>query len=409
MPDKNLMATILNLDLLQPDTSQGTTALYIHWPFCVSKCPYCDFNSHVRERINPDEWQKSYASELAYYKYLLPNRTISSVFFGGGTPSLMPVSLVAFMVETIKKQWHCVDDIEITLEANPTSVEAEKFAGLAAAGVNRLSLGVQSLRDEALSFLGRPHNAMEARGAIELALRYFPRMSFDLIYARPQQSLKDWETELKEALAFGINHLSLYQLTIEQGTPFARLYDQGRLHMPAEELAGDMYQATAEMLEQAGLPRYEISNHAAKGQESRHNLTYWRYGEYIGIGPGAHGRLRLHHEGGLNAWATRVQRVPENWAKKLLLQPVGLDEITHLSEHEQWVEALMMGLRLAEGVAIERLNQISLTNNLVLLQSGRLERLQQEGLLWVNEQHITATDEGMTRLNGLLKYMLESY
>ncbi|MGQ2929497.1 MAG: radical SAM family heme chaperone HemW, partial [Sphingopyxis sp.] len=265
-------------------------ALYVHWPFCVSKCPYCDFNSHVRDSVDQEVWRAALLADLRHEAALLPGRTVSSIFFGGGTPSLMPPATVAAVIAEAGALWGLADDCEITLEANPNSVEVAAFADLAAAGVNRVSIGVQSFDPKVLEFLGRAHSGDEARRAIAAAQTYFDRASFDLIYARPGQALSDLERELGDALAFGTGHLSLYQLTIEPGTRFATLAAKGELVIPDGDAAADLFDATQAMTRAAGLPRYEVSNHARPGEESRHNLTYWRYGDYAGVGPGAHGR-----------------------------------------------------------------------------------------------------------------------
>jgi oxygen-independent coproporphyrinogen-3 oxidase len=283
--------------------------LYVHWPFCRSKCPYCDFNSHVREGVDHHRWKEALLGELAHFAAMVPGRLLGSLYFGGGTPSLMEVETVAAVIAAARTHWTVSPDFEITLEANPTSVEAEKFAGFRDAGINRLSLGVQSLDDEALKFLGRRHDALEAIRALDLARATFPRVSFDLIYARPGQSLADWSRELVAALSHAADHISLYQLTIEPATQFEQAYARGDFVLPAEEDAARLYEATLEALSQSGLVDYEISNFAKPGSESRHNLVYWRYGDYIGIGPGAHGRLTLA-EGRI---ATRQHRAPEAW------------------------------------------------------------------------------------------------
>ncbi len=284
-------------------------AVYVHWPFCKAKCPYCDFNSHVRAAIDQAAWQRALLAELDHYADRTPGRTVSSVFFGGGTPSLMAPATAAALIERIGQRWVLAGDAEITLEANPTSVEAERFRDFRAAGVNRASLGVQALDPAALTFLGRGHSVGEAIAAIALARRQFPRFSFDLIYARPGQEPAQWDAELKQALSLAGDHLSLYQLTIEKGTAFHTAHARGDFAIPDDDRAGMLYELTQLRLNEAGLPSYEISNHARPGGESRHNLVYWRYGDYVGIGPGAHGRLTL---GGAKV-ATRQLRLPETW------------------------------------------------------------------------------------------------
>ena len=324
-------------------------AIYIHWPFCRKKCPYCDFNSHVTNHVDHAAWRAAYAREIESYAQLLGQRKVSSIFFGGGTPSLMEPQTVKTMLDEIIKYWDIDPDCEITMEANPTSIEAGKFRDFRNAGINRVSVGVQSLRDEQLLFLGREHNAAEALKALEIASSTFDRMSFDLIYARPNQSLSEWEDELKEALGFAKGHMSLYQLTIEDGTQFKTLRDSGRLVELDYDMAGDMYLLTAEIMESAGLPAYEISNYAALGQESRHNLTYWRYQDYIGIGPGAHGRLTLPDERKI---ATRTHKGPEIWMKQVMDTGCGAKPFEDLSTRDQLEERIMMGLRLREGIAL---------------------------------------------------------
>jgi putative oxygen-independent coproporphyrinogen III oxidase len=319
-------------------------ALYVHWPFCVSKCPYCDFNSHVRSTIDQDAWREALLADLAHEANLLPGRRLTSIFFGGGTPSLMEPATVAALIDAARAHWQASDDIEITLEANPNSVEAARFADLAAAGVNRLSLGLQSFDDAALAFLGRAHSAREGLAALDLAQRHFGRVSFDLIYALPGDTGDRWAATLDRALALGTGHLSLYQLTIEPGTRFAALHAAGKLDPLDADDAAALFELTAERTSAAGLPAYEISNHARPGGESRHNLTYWRYGDYAGVGPGAHGR-RLGQR-------TQRHRKPENFLSGLARNGHGIVEEAPLSPAESADEALVMGLRLAEGVDV---------------------------------------------------------
>jgi oxygen-independent coproporphyrinogen-3 oxidase len=329
--------------------SRRTLALYVHWPFCVSKCPYCDFNSHVREAVDQAAWREALLADMAYEAEAGPPGPLGSIFFGGGTPSLMAPTTVAALIESAERRWGFAPGIEITLEANPSSVEAARFADLAAAGVNRVSLGLQSLDHEALRFLGRAHDVAEGLAALATAQRHFARVSFDLIYALPGQSAEAWEAELERALGFGTGHLSLYQLTVEPGTRFAALTAKGELPEADPDFAASLYELTGEMTEAAGLPAYEISNHARPGEESRHNLAYWRYRPYLGVGPGAHGR-----RGGL---ATLRHRKPENWLAALARNGHGLAEETPLTPEEQAREALLMGLRLSEGIATERLDE----------------------------------------------------
>lgn len=334
--------------------------LYIHWPFCASKCPYCDFNSYVRNVFpDQDRFARALVTELTYYADLIEKmgqvRPVSSIFFGGGTPSLMKPETLSVIMQAIKDLWPLSPDVEISMEANPTSVEAKNFAAYRKAGINRISLGIQSLRDDQLRFLGRRHNVQEAQNAIRLARAIFPRMSFDLIYARPGQGLTAWDCELDEALGFAADHLSLYQLTIEEGTVFHKLYAAGRFDMPDEELSARLFELTQERCKRAGLPAYEISNHARPGAECRHNLLYWRYGEYVGIGAGAHGRLLL--EGG--RLATANEKNPERWLERVSETGRGALESERLTPEEQGDEFLLMGLRITEGIAPDRYERIA--------------------------------------------------
>jgi oxygen-independent coproporphyrinogen-3 oxidase len=324
----------------------------VHWPFCAQKCPYCDFNSHVRfGGVDEARFLAAFRRELEHVAALTGPRAVSSIFFGGGTPSLMAPATVAGILDRIATLWSVEPSAEITLEANPGSVDAARFRGYAAAGVNRVSLGVQSLDDRVLKSLGRIHTADEARTALAIARANFARYSFDLIYARPGQTPAEWRRELADALALAGGHLSLYQLTIEPETPFAALHAAGKLTVPDGEVALDLYAATQELTQAAGLPAYEISNHASPGEESRHNLTYWRYGEYVGSGPGAHGRLRL---GGVRH-ATSAERNPERWLERVERDGHGWVEDAALTRSEEGDERLLMGLRLAEGVDLDRL------------------------------------------------------
>ena len=324
-------------------------ALYVHWPFCVSKCPYCDFNSHVRSNIDQDEWRDALLTDLAYEAGLLPGRKLTSIFFGGGTPSLMDPATVSAVIGAAQERWQAADDLEITLEANPNSVEAARFADLAAAGVNRLSLGLQSFDDASLAFLNRAHSSEEGQKALDIAQAHFPRVSFDLIYALPGETEAGWSSTLDRALAKGTSHLSLYQLTIEPGTRFASMVAKHEFEPLDGDEAATLYELTAERTANAGIPAYEISNYARVGQESRHNLTYWRYGDYAGVGPGAHGR-RLGKR-------TVRHRKPENFLSGLRRNGHGLIEEEPLSATEAADEALVMGLRLSEGIDPQALEQ----------------------------------------------------
>lgn len=322
-------------------------AIYIHWPYCIQKCPYCDFNSHVaRDRVDPDDWARAYIRELEFYRHLTGPRTVTSIFFGGGTPSLMDPKITGQVIQRINDLWGLSCDPEITLEANPNSVEVEKFKSFKLNGINRVSIGLQSLDDAQLKFLGRAHSAAEGIGAIDIARSVFDRYSFDLIYARPKQTLADWERELTTAVPLANGHMSLYQLTIEPQTPFFTAHARGEFSVPGEDLAADMYSMTDQMMDTAGMPAYEISNYAMPGQESRHNLTYWQYGDYVGVGPGAHGRLTLN---GLK-YATRAHRAPEIWMRRVIDQGYGADPFTIVPLDDRGVEAAMMGLRLTRGL-----------------------------------------------------------
>ena len=365
---------------------EGSLALYVHWPFCVSKCPYCDFNSHVRASVDQERWREALLADLAWEAAAMPGRRLGSIFFGGGTPSLMPPETVAALIETAEAHWGFAPDVEITLEANPSSVEAARFAELAAAGVNRVSLGLQSLEDEALRFLGRAHGVAEGLAALETAQREFKRVSFDLIYALPGQSAEAWRAELERALGFGTGHLSLYQLTIEPGTRFAAMAAKGELAQPDPDLGALLYELTRKMTEAAGLPAYEISNHARPGEESRHNLAYWRYQTYCGIGPGAHGR-----RGGS---ATQRHRKPENWLSAVDRSGNGISEETSLDPRDQGMEALLMGMRLREGIDLERLGGF--------VDRSASERLGRQGLVERQDDRLRATPAGMLVLNSLL-------
>jgi len=322
--------------------------IYIHWPYCAAKCPYCDFNSHVQRDLSDAGYREAILRELSYYAELAPGRRVSSIFFGGGTPSLMQPRTAERILDAIAGFWPVESAAEVTLEANPSSVEADSFAGFRAAGINRVSLGVQSLHDEQLQFLGRLHSAAEARAAIEIANAHFDRVSFDLIYARPGQTIADWRAELGDALTLAAGHLSLYQLTIEPGTAFHRLHAAGKLAVPVDDDAAALYEVTQELCEGAGLPAYEVSNHARPGEEARHNLLYWRYGDYAGVGPGAHGRISS--AGGRLALSAEPD--PARWAGQVQREGQGLASRTVLTEREQAEEMLLMGLRLSEGISL---------------------------------------------------------
>lgn len=372
--------------------------LYIHWPFCKAKCPYCDFNSHVRTSIDDDAWREGLLKELQYWAPQTPDYQMQSIFFGGGTPSLMPPTTVGALIDEAYRLWPAAGDIEITLEANPTSVEARKFAAFRAAGVNRVSVGVQSLYDDALKFLGRQHSAAEARRAVELAAQHFPRFSFDLIYARPQQTMAEWQAELSEALSFAGDHLSLYQLTIEENTGFKNLFDRGQLQMPDADTAGAFFEVTQHMMRDAGRPAYEVSNHAKAGQESVHNLIYWNYDDYIGVGPGAHGRVSRH--------ATFNHKLPERWLQSVNENGQGLAEHTAVTLEQAQTEALLMGLRLTSGISRSAWQQKFGADILEFLPVDKTEKLQAENYLAVSASHVAATDAGRQRLQSILNYLV---
>ncbi len=375
----------------------GETALaiYIHWPFCQSKCPYCDFNSYARRRISEEQYLQAAIRELHHYATETRLRPVSSVFFGGGTPSLMASQTVGALLDAVAKLWPVESGCEITLEANPSSVESARFEGYRSAGVNRVSLGVQSLSDEQLRFLGRLHTADEARMALSIAGKYFERMSFDLIYARPGQSEFQWRSELGEAFEMARGHLSLYQLTIEPETAFFDLSRRGKLRMPGQDLAADLYSLTQEMCEAAGLPAYEISNHAAPGQESRHNLTYWRYGDYLGIGPGAHGRLTV----GGQKYATAAAKAPAAWHANVRECGSGCEERLELNLRQQAEEAVLMGLRLREGLDLGRL--AAKTGFGPAPQA--IAALENERLLQRDGPRLKATPRGRLVLNAIVE------
>ena len=378
-------------------------ALYVHWPFCLSKCPYCDFNSHVRESVDQARWRGVLLRELDHFAALLPGATITSIFFGGGTPSLMSPETATAVIDLAAARWTLAEDAEITLEANPTSTEAARLEDFRAAGINRVSLGVQALDDDALRFLGRGHDSAEARQAVALAQRIMPRSSFDLIYARPGQTVEDWRGELTEALSFAGNHLSLYQLTIEKGTPFWREEREGTFALPDDDTGRALYDLTQETMEAAGFAAYEVSNHARGGDASRHNLAYWRYDDYVGIGPGAHGRIRLAVGG---RQATRQHAGPESWLNAVERAGHGTAETRALESEEQAREMLMMGLRLTEGVSEAHLRQRTGCDPDRVIDRAGLARLVEAGYLDRREGRLRATAAGRPLLNSLLAELL---
>ena len=370
--------------------------LYIHWPFCKAKCPYCDFNSHVRhEAVDTNSFAEALVTELKYTATRTPGRSVSSIFFGGGTPSLMPPKAVADVLDAIAELWPVQPDAEITLEANPTSVEAENFRGYRSAGVNRVSVGVQALDEADLKALGRQHTPDEALAAFKLAARIFPRVSFDMIYARPHQTLTKWKNELTSALKEQQGHMSLYQLTIEPETRYADLHDAGKLIIPDDDLSADLYDLTQELTEKAGLPCYEISNHAKPSHESLHNLLYWRYGEYAGVGPGAHGRL---HDGA-TTFATATEKHPETWRALVQSQGHGLvqDEVTDAASQAR--EMLLMGLRIAEGIDLNRYETLAGKS----MDQSKITAMADLGLVQMRgNARLAATQAGRRLLNAVI-------
>lgn len=376
------------------DWESGGFGLYLHWPFCAAKCPYCDFNSHVSQSVDHDAWRVAFLDEIEKAGAQTQGRVLRSVFFGGGTPSLMAPTTVEAIVRKITDTWPTANDLEITLETNPTSVEAQKFAAFRSAGVNRVSMGIQALNDTDLRRLGRMHTAAEGLAAFDIARRTFDRVSFDLMYGRQEQTLSSWESELRQALSLGLDHVSLYQLTIESGTVFGDRYKLGKLRgLPDDDLSADMYAVTNDICADFGLPRYEVSNHAKDGSESRHNLIYWRYGDYVGIGPGAHGRLTTS----TGRVATEQKRMPTAW-----LEGTNREVRTALAPSDQAVEMLMMGLRVADGVDIDRYENLGGTP----LPPHRIDELVEMGLLIQEDRIIRVTDQGFTLLNGVLRTLL---
>jgi putative oxygen-independent coproporphyrinogen III oxidase len=376
----------------------GGFGLYVHWPFCAAKCPYCDFNSHVSASINQDDWAAAYLKDLDRYGAETQGRVLDSIYFGGGTPSLMDPATVGAIIDKAADLWTFANDIEITLEANPTSIEAQNFAGYRKAGVNRVSMGFQALNDADLRKLGRMHSVDEGLRALDIARTHFDRVNFDLIYARQDQSLSDWQAELDRALSFAPDHLSLYQLTIEPGTVFGARFEAGKLSgLPEDELAVDMFFHTQYATEAAGLPAYEVSNHARPGEESRHNLIYWRSGDWIGIGPGAHGRLSF----GENRWGTEPPLSPSKWLENAL-GDADLRERAPLPPSEQVTEYLLMGLRTVEGIDLERLK----TQFDAQLDVNKIKDLIELDLVSVDQKTLRATKNGRPVLNGILRELL---
>lgn len=373
--------------------------LYVHWPFCQSKCPYCDFNSHVAGQIDQEVWLQAYLREIDRAAEETKGRVLSSIFFGGGTPSLMPPATVAAIIDKAVSLWTPANDIEITLEANPTSVEAMKFAGFKTAGVNRVSIGVQALNDQDLRLLGRMHSADEAIAAVKVAQKTFDRSSFDLIYARQNQSLNDWRSELTKALGLAADHLSMYQLTIEPGTVFGSRAQLGKLKgLPSEDLGADMYELTQELCDAAGMPAYEVSNHALPGSYSRHNMIYWQCGDYIGIGPGAHGRLT---DANGKRFATYSVASPTAWLDAMNTSGTGITESDTITPSEQADELLLMGMRTDFGVDIREVAEFR-SSPVDLI---KIKDLQDMGLVTLKDYQLTATKQGRIVLNQILRHL----
>ncbi|MFQ5534704.1 MAG: radical SAM family heme chaperone HemW [Sphingomonadales bacterium] len=385
--------------------SQPGFGLYIHWPFCKSKCPYCDFNSHVQASLDEARWRRALLRELDHFAAQTRNRRVGSIYFGGGTPSLMAAETVTAILDRAARLWPLEDDVEITLEANPTSTEAARFEGYRHAGVNRLSLGIQALDDQALKFLGREHSAVEALAALALAGRHFERFTFDLIYARPGQSLNSWAAELGRALDLAGGHLSLYQLTVEPRTVFAARSRRGEVLAADPDLAATLYETTEEICRAAGLYRYEVSNYAARGQESRHNLNYWRHGEYVGIGPGAHGRLRLGAPGALHA--LNQLREPGAWLAAVEARGHGTERSEPLDRPTLATEMLLMALRLEEGLSRRRFQDAMGRPVEDFISADATATLAEEGLLESGPRAITVTARGMTVLDSILALLLD--
>ena len=373
--------------------------IYIHWPFCAAKCPYCDFNSHVRVAVDEDGWLDGVVSELQWVADNQAARpAVETIFFGGGTPSLMRGRSAGRVLQKIAALWPMANDVEVTLEANPASADAARFADYRAAGVNRVSLGIQALNDPDLRKLGRLHDVAEAKAALAMAMGLFDRVSLDLIYARPDQTEAQWRDELNQALSFGTDHLSLYQLTIEPETPYALLHRNGQLRIPDEDLAAGLYEATQELTEAAGLPAYEISNHARPGQESRHNLIYWRYGDYAGVGPGAHGRLDLHGR----RTATAAIKLPERWRDTVAKTGHGFAELTPVPNHEAAREHLLMNLRLSEGFDLAAYEKRWGAG----VDAGKIAVLSDEGFLEKENGWLRATPKGRLLLNRVIEALV---
>lgn len=381
------------------DWKNAGFGVYVHWPFCAAKCPYCDFNSHVRNAVDQSAWANALVSEIEHTAARTPNRTVNTVFFGGGTPSLMLPETVDSILQAIAANWTLSPTAEITLEANPTSVEATRFKGFADAGVNRISMGIQALNDADLKALGRMHTVSEARQAFDIAKKYYSSVSFDLIYARQNQTLSDWRSELSQAIDMAIDHLSLYQLTIEQGTRFGDLHARNRLRgLPSDDLSADMYDATQEICTAKGLSAYEISNHARPGAECLHNKMYWQYGDYAGIGPGAHGRLTLNGQ----RVATETPLIPEDWLQTVQKHGTAVRDAEIISADDQAAEYVMMSLRLATGTELARVDAMSPNR----LSQTAMTHLIDEGYLERTNVHLRSTARGKMVLNAVLGELL---
>lgn len=382
-------------------------AIYIHWPFCKKKCPYCDFNSHVSDAVDHKRWAEVLKANIESFARLTDERQVSSVFFGGGTPSMMEADTVAACIEAVQTNWQAANDFEVTFEANPTSSAAQKFEAFRAVGVNRISVGVQSFDNDALKFLGREHSAEEAKDAITMARDIFPRASFDLIYGRPEQSLDQWHGELEQALAFNPDHISVYQLTIEEGTQFYTRHQRGDFIMPDGDVEAQFYDLTQDVLGAAGLPAYEVSNHAKQGEESRHNMSYWRYDDYVGVGPGAHGRF----VSGGKRMTTRGHKAPEIWLEKAKNGYIGSGtdcgyKTEDIDDDTAFEEALMVGLRLSDGVDVMRLEEKTGQKFEDYIDARKLNQLIDEGYLLREQNRVMCTMQGIKTLNSLLLYLL---
>ncbi len=385
--------------------SKRSLGVYVHWPFCRKKCPYCDFNSHVRDEIDQHVWLDSFRDELTSYKEKTGGRPVHSIYFGGGTPSLMAPFVVEGVIDIIQDIWRVDEACEITLEANPTSSEGEKFKAFKQAGVNRLSVGVQAFNDADLQFLGREHSVLEAQNVIDLARSIFPKYSFDLIYARPEQTIKAWEEELLRALEFSVGHISLYQLTIEQGTQFYNAYNRGDFEIPDDDLSTDLYEMTDDILKEHGFSHYEISNFAKEGHQSRHNLGYWRYEDYIGVGAGAHGRFKDYQ--GVK-YATRAHKAPEIYLDLVRAQGSGVKVVEDISSRDQFIELLMMGLRLEAGIDLLYICQETGRELFDWINKPHFQMLIDEGYLFEIKDKIQLTRDGRLRLNMVLSYLLDA-